>query len=283
MNTPSRRSARDERRMHPVLALIGMVIGIGAVTAAILFAVSRPQASTTDAGTDVVNTQQTDQTKDSGADTKKQESDASKQDSSSTKKESTGNKQEDASKKDSGSSGSQSGDSVSASTGNARTEEGASTSGSTSESGSNGSSTTGGSSEANGGQSENAGQSGDGSDGGTGSSAPAASGGTQSGWISAEACATNVAESGTLTASDIPWNDGTPQVGLDLASYPYPHLGAYLDVQYEGVTVRAQIVDCGHYSDIDPSGIALNPAVYEQFGALSVDDWGRREVSYRFV
>jgi len=102
------------------------------------------------------------------------------------------------------------------------------------------------------------------------------------GWISAEACATEVAEVGTITASEIPFDDDIPQVGLDTSSYPYEHFGKYVEIEYNGVTVTAQVVDCGGYN-AGTSGIVLNPAVFYQFGAWDVDDWGRREVSYRFV
>jgi hypothetical protein len=278
--------------MHPVLALLFMIVGIGAVTAAIIFAVSKPQSTNaTTAGAAVTaDAQQGEQTKDSDASASKQDAgateqgaDQAKKESDSAKQEATGNKTEDATKADADSTKSQGDAPASAATGNART-------GNEAASGDQGAaSVSSGSAETNGGTTSDGAQTTDGSQanaesaGGTGGTSSQATNVTQDGWIVAESCATNVAESGTLTASDIRWNDGAPQVGLDLASYPHQHLGAYLEVQYGGVTVRAQIVDCGHYSDVDPSGIALNPAVYEQFGAWSVDDWGRREVSYRFV
>lgn len=103
-----------------------------------------------------------------------------------------------------------------------------------------------------------------------------------SGWIEAEACASCVAESGTLTASEIPFDDSVPQVGLDVASNPYSHFGKYVEISYGGTTITAQVVDCGSYNAGD-AGILINPAVFEDFGVSSVYDWGRRIVSYRFV
>ena len=114
------------------------------------------------------------------------------------------------------------------------------------------------------------------------SSTPTAAYTSADGWITAEACATEVAESGTITASEIPFDDDIPQVGLDTASYPYSHFGKYVEIQYGDVTVTAQVVDCGAYNG-GTSGIVLNPAVFYEFGVGSVYDWGRREVSYRFV
>lgn len=101
-------------------------------------------------------------------------------------------------------------------------------------------------------------------------------------WISGQACASDVAESGTITSSDIPFDDSTPQIGLDLRSNPWAHLGDYVEVRYGDVTVKAQVVDCGAYNG-GSSGILINPAVFEQFGSSSVYDWGRRTVEYRFV
>lgn len=103
------------------------------------------------------------------------------------------------------------------------------------------------------------------------------------GWYTGEACATCVEESGTITASEIPFDDSVPQIGLDTGFPNYAaHLGGYAEVKYEGKTVKAQVVDAGAYNG-GPAGIALNPGVFEQFGVSSVYDWGRRNVSYRFV
>ena len=103
------------------------------------------------------------------------------------------------------------------------------------------------------------------------------------GWYTGEACATCVEESGTITASEIPFDDSVPQIGLDTGFPNYAaHLGGYAEVKYEGKTVKAQVVDAGAYNG-GPAGIALNPGVFEQFGVSSVYDWGRRNVTYRFV
>lgn len=106
--------------------------------------------------------------------------------------------------------------------------------------------------------------------------------GTDSGWIDAGSCAMEVDGGASGTASDISWNDDVPQVGLDKSSYPWAHFGEYVEIEYDGMTVRAQIVDCGYYG-AGTSGIILNPGVFNQFGASDAEEWGRRDVSYRFV
>lgn len=106
--------------------------------------------------------------------------------------------------------------------------------------------------------------------------------GTDSGWIDAGSCAMEVDGGASGTASDIRWDDDVPQVGLDKSSYPWAHFGEYVEVEYDGMTVQAQIVDCGYYG-AGTSGIILNPGVFNQFGAADAEEWGRRDVSYRFV
>ncbi len=103
-----------------------------------------------------------------------------------------------------------------------------------------------------------------------------------SGWIEAGSCATEYAATGSQTASTYKWDDDEAQVGLDKSSYPWAHFGDYVEVEYEGIVVTAQVVDCGYYG-AGPAGIILNPGVYEEFGAVDSDDWGRRDVRYRFV
>ncbi len=102
-------------------------------------------------------------------------------------------------------------------------------------------------------------------------------------WIEAEACASSAAETGASpTASGIDFDDSTPQVALQRSSDSASHFGEYVEIKYGDETVRAQVVDHGGLHSGE-NGILLNPGVFEAFGATSSDDWGRREVSYRFV
>lgn len=101
-------------------------------------------------------------------------------------------------------------------------------------------------------------------------------------WIDAEACATCVAETGTITASGVSANDGMPQVGLASVSDAYAHFGDYIEIRYGDVTVQAMVVDTGIYN-AGAYGLCINPGVFNQFGFSSTYDWGRRMVSYRFI
>lgn len=102
-------------------------------------------------------------------------------------------------------------------------------------------------------------------------------------WIDAEACASSAAETGAgPTASGIDFDDSTPQVALQRSSDSASHFGEYVEIKYGDQTVKAQVVDHGGLHSGE-NGILLNPGVFEAFGATSSDDWGRREVTYRFV
>lgn len=122
------------------------------------------------------------------------------------------------------------------------------------------------------------------SDGGTSGSSAASSRSVTppSGWIDAEACATEWVATGNTTASTIDWDDESPQIGIDMSSSPHGLFGDYVEIKYGDETVTAQVVDCGHYGSGE-WGIILNPGVYEEFGVYDSDEWGRRDVSYRFV
>lgn len=103
-----------------------------------------------------------------------------------------------------------------------------------------------------------------------------------SGWIEGEACATTASDTGPTTASDIQWDDDEAQIGLDLSSDQTGRFGDYVEIRYGDQTITAQVVDCGRYN-AGSSGIIINPGVFEEFGVDDADEWGRRDVSYRFV
>ena len=46
--------------------------------------------------------------------------------------------------------------------------------------------------------------------------------------------------------------------------------------------MRATVTDTGSFGDYGRE-LDLAPAVWEAFGASSIDDWGVRAVSYRYV
>ena len=101
-------------------------------------------------------------------------------------------------------------------------------------------------------------------------------------WIQGEACASEVAGTGTTTASGIAFDDSQPQIGIDTRSNPASHFGDYVEIRYGDLTVTAQLVDCGAYHG-GTTGILINPGVYTQLGFSTADDWGRRNVEYRFL
>lgn len=295
-----RRSAFDEKHLSPGAALFVVSAALAAVIAGVVYLTNHPAG--TGGGQDTVNQAQTTQQdqqfttdKDSAAkqdgatatDSAKIGNDAQK-DGSTTSQDAA--KKDEAAKQ--GSDAKQSSD--------AKADDGSSANGSSSSEGTSGDGSSNGSSQGssdstsgNGSGSDSGSDSGSGSSSGSssfsnaygGSSGGSGSGpvyGKSSGAISAEACATCVAESGTLTASGIPWDDSVPQVGLDTSQNPYDHFGEYVEITYSGTTVTAQVVDCGAYG-AGTSGIIVNPGVYNAFGFDSADDFGRCEVTYRFV
>ena len=291
-----RRSARDERPRNSGAVMIAVTASVAAIIAGVVFlsthagnggqaAQQEEVAATEDAASSDAKTNDKDQKTSGDAkdeESKDSESKDKDKDESKSEDESANDKKDDESTSNSGDSA-RMGNSYNADAneveGSSDAQDGSdSNSGSTDASGSGSSSS-----------SSSADSSSSSSDAGTGSassssnSAPRSAAYTSAdGWISAEACATEVAEVGTITASEIPFDDDVPMVGLDTASYPYEHFGNYVEIEYNGVTVTAQVVDCGAYNG-GTSGIVINPAVFYEFGVNSVYDWGRREVSYRFV
>ena len=102
------------------------------------------------------------------------------------------------------------------------------------------------------------------------------------GWVEGDASAYSAEDNdgGTATASGIPLDDesftvAVPQSEADM-------LGAQVEVFYGGITVRATVTDTGSFGDYGRE-LDLAPAVWEAFGASSIDDWGVRAVLYRYV
>lgn len=102
------------------------------------------------------------------------------------------------------------------------------------------------------------------------------------GWMEGAASAYSPEDNdgGTATASGIPLDDENFTVAVPQSDAD--KLGAQVDVFYGGITVRATVTDTGSFGDYDRD-LDLAPAVWEAFGADSIDDWGVREVSYRYV
>lgn len=274
MPSSQRRSARDERPWNPIVGLLVVIAVLVAAIAAVVFFNTQNDAPDT-------QTNATQQVMDVNA-TGGNDTNATNAENGTDAQNGTDAKDKDA--KSGSSNETSSKDTNTAPTGNAANTE-KKDNGDKSSTGSNGNaqgSTQGGTS--GGSNASGSDASGSSSTGGSGSSSDGSSGyaASSDGWISGQACATCVAESGTITASGIPFDDSTPQIGLDTSMDPFSHFGDYVEVTYKGVSVTAQVVDYAGYQG-GPGCIIINPAVYEQFGATSPDDWGRRMVEYRFL
>ena len=88
----------------------------------------------------------------------------------------------------------------------------------------------------------------------------------------------NPGETATGTICD-DWSVG---VAVAMANGPEQYYGRYVEISYEGRSSVAPVVDCGYmgngYVTFD-----LQPGVFKAFGCETCDDWGVREVEYRFL
>ena len=88
----------------------------------------------------------------------------------------------------------------------------------------------------------------------------------------------NPGETATGTICD-DWSVG---VAVAMAKGPEQYYGRYVEISYEGRSIVAPVVDCGYmgngYVTFD-----LQPGVFKAFGCETCDDWGVREVEYRYL
>ena len=85
-----------------------------------------------------------------------------------------------------------------------------------------------------------------------------------------------------LTATGTVCDDWSIGVAVPMAWGPTNYYGRYVEISYEGRSIIAPVVDCG---DMDGGRRALDlqPGVFKAFGCKTADDWGVREVQYRFI
>ena len=106
------------------------------------------------------------------------------------------------------------------------------------------------------------------------------------GWITCIASAYTIADNdppgSTATASGIPLDESVPTVAMPMSMNPSRFYGAKIEISYNGMSVVATVTDCG-YMGGGSRGLDLTPAVFHAFGVSSGDEWGLREVSYRFL
>ena len=88
----------------------------------------------------------------------------------------------------------------------------------------------------------------------------------------------NPGETATGTICD-DWSVG---VAVPMAWGPEQYYGRRVEISYDGQSIIAPIVDCGYMGNGYVS-FDLQPGVFKAFGCDTCDDWGAREVQYRFV
>lgn len=102
--------------------------------------------------------------------------------------------------------------------------------------------------------------------------------GWQVGQASAYSLATNTGWNATASGVKLTEHSMTVAVPADRLDL----LGKTCEIYYNGMVVRATVTDTGGFAsygrDLDLAG-----GVWRAFGASSTDEWGVREVSYRFV
>ena len=84
----------------------------------------------------------------------------------------------------------------------------------------------------------------------------------------------------TATGSIV--DDYSMGVAVPIAWGPENYYGRSVEISYGGVTVVATVTDCGGMGD-GARALDLQPGVFKAFGASTCDDWGVREVQYRFL
>lgn len=116
--------------------------------------------------------------------------------------------------------------------------------------------------------------------------APTPTQGGTSGWITCIASAYTIADNdppgSTATASGIPLDESIPTVAMPMSMSPARFYGSKIEISYNGMSVIATVTDCGAMGG-GSRGLDLTPAVFRAFGFSTADDWGLREVSYRFL
>ena len=102
------------------------------------------------------------------------------------------------------------------------------------------------------------------------------------GWLvgSASAYSLDDNDGGDATASGIPLDETSLTVAVPESQASL--LGAVVEIYYGGICVEAVVTDTGGFEDFGRS-FDLAPGVWRAFGADDVEDWGVRDISYRFT
>ena len=108
-----------------------------------------------------------------------------------------------------------------------------------------------------------------------------------SGWQSGAASAYGGSSDDTVGANDPTAtgsyvDDYSMGVAVPVSWGPEDYYGRSVEISYNGKTVVATVTDCGGMNGGERS-LDLQPGVFRALGADSCDDWGVRDVSYRFL
>ena len=84
------------------------------------------------------------------------------------------------------------------------------------------------------------------------------------------------------TATGTMCDDWSIGVAVPLKWGPEQYYGRYVEISYEDQSIIAPVVDCGYMGNGYVS-FDLQPGVFKAFGCPNCDEWGVREVRYRFI
>ena len=84
------------------------------------------------------------------------------------------------------------------------------------------------------------------------------------------------------TATGTVCDDWSVGVAIPMKWGPQRYYGKYVEVSYEGQSIVAPVVDCGEMAG-GSRALDLQPGVFKAFGCNRCNDWGVREVRYRFL
>ena len=84
----------------------------------------------------------------------------------------------------------------------------------------------------------------------------------------------------TATGDEV--DDFSLGVAVPIAWHPEKYYGKKVEISYEGRSIIATVNDCGGLNG-GKRALDLQPGVFRAFGAKNCDDWGVREVRFRFL
>ncbi len=113
------------------------------------------------------------------------------------------------------------------------------------------------------------------------SSGSSVSSGWQSGLASAYGGSTDSVKD-AISATGTKVDDYSMGVAVPMAWGASAYYGRNVEISYGGKTVVATVVDCGDMAG-GSRALDLQPGVFKALGFKSCNDWGVREVSYRFL